>query len=495
MKKIYTFIVALLLLPAVLSAQEQTLTLTTSRAVGETLTFTVNRTPGGINVDWGDGNAVSYSNTSDVLLEVSGTLAGQTVTITGDQFLNTIICEGQGLTAVNLTNAPNLKSVYLSHNELSALAVRALGKNLLDLDCSHNALKVLSLSVSNHPNVETLNISNNELGSLSGTSTSTNYVGTFANLQYLDISDNGRIKQAVVSSNNELDYLNCSGNVLTRLTLPSEGRLTTIDAAGNSLTALDVTPFSGLQQIDITGNSITTLDLSNTKVVSEIFAADNELTSLPFTTRAARDTIYICDIRGNRLHFNGLPRTTSKMKYLNVYPQRPFALTTDMGFKQGSVVVDGETYSALYVTQNPSYASRTNTDYIVDLTPLRTDGNGSARNVLTFISVNGNDSTELVQYLVSAGDGDYTVTGNKFTFLKEYRTIVIKLTNTTGYYKDYTFVSEPFTINEPTATAIGNITLDTNEMDNAPIYDLQGRRVTNPQRGVYIIGGKKVFIR
>lgn len=494
MNKIYSLIVVLLLLPAILSAQEQTITLTTSRSAGETLSFTVNRIAGGITVDWGDGNAVAYAPTSDALQEVTGTLAGQTVTITGSQYLNTLICEGQDLTAVNLANAVNLKSVYLSHNALSALAVRALGSNLLDLDCSHNALRSLSVTVSSNPNLETLNISHNDLGGINGTATTTNYTGTFANLQYLDMSGNGRIKQAIVSSNNELDYLDCSDNALTRLTLPASGRFTTLDVAGNELTTLDVTPYTNLRQIDITDNNIEALDLSQTKVVSDVFAANNELTSLPFATRAARDTLNILDIRGNRLHFNGLPRTASKVRYINAYPQRPFPLTTVMGFKEGSVVVNGETFTALYVTQNPSYATRSNTDYIIDLTSVRTDGNGSARNVVTFLSVENGDSVPLTQYLTSVGDGDYTVTGNKYTFLKEYRSIVIKLTNTTGFYKDYSFISDSFTINEPTATAIHTITLDEGSRTGAAIYDLQGRRVTNPSRGVYIVGGQKVYI-
>ena len=31
-------------------------------------------------------------------------------------------------------------------------------------------------------------------------------------------------------------------------------------------------------------------------------------------------------------------------------------------------------------------------------------------------------------------------------------------------------------------------------MDNE-VYDLQGRKVSNPQRGIYIQGGKKVWIK
>ena len=33
------------------------------------------------------------------------------------------------------------------------------------------------------------------------------------------------------------------------------------------------------------------------------------------------------------------------------------------------------------------------------------------------------------------------------------------------------------------------------QQENAPYYDLQGRPVTDPEHGIYINGGKKVFVR
>ena len=30
---------------------------------------------------------------------------------------------------------------------------------------------------------------------------------------------------------------------------------------------------------------------------------------------------------------------------------------------------------------------------------------------------------------------------------------------------------------------------------NSQLYDLQGRRVKNPQRGLYIVGGRKVIVK
>ncbi|MBP3227996.1 MAG: hypothetical protein J6M53_04310 [Bacteroidaceae bacterium] len=493
MKKIYTALVALVLLPLAMSAQDQTITMTTSRAAGETLSFTVNRTAEDITVDWGDGTAVAYTPVSGALREISGTLKGSTVTVGASSNLQTLICEGCDLTALDVTKAAQLKSLYCSHNAITALNVRNL-KQLQDLDVSYNALSALAVTVGNNPLLQTLNIAHNNLGGISGTTTGTNYTGAFTNLQYLDMSGNGKVKQVTVTSCQELDYLDISDNAVTRLNLPTTGRFTVIDAAGNQLTALDPTPYTGLLQIDVTGNQLATLDLSQTKVVKDVFAADNELTYVPFTSRASRDTLNICDLRNNRVFFSSLPRSTSKVRYLNVNPQRPFPLTEDMGFKTGSVEVDGVTYTMPYVTQNPSYETRSNTDYIVDLSALRTDGNGNARNVISFLA-GGEDGTVLTQYANATKTGDFTLVGSRYTFLTEYPRIVVRLTHSTGFYANYTFYSEPFTINEPTATGIA--TLEVAPADaNAAVYDLQGRRVSNPAKGgVYIIGGRKVLVK
>jgi len=47
---------------------------------------------------------------------------------------------------------------------------------------------------------------------------------------------------------------------------------------------------------------------------------------------------------------------------------------------------------------------------------------------------------------------------------------------------------------EGTPTGITSVTLE-KETPNAPIYDLNGRRLTEPQKGINIIGGKKVVVK
>ena len=47
--------------------------------------------------------------------------------------------------------------------------------------------------------------------------------------------------------------------------------------------------------------------------------------------------------------------------------------------------------------------------------------------------------------------------------------------------------------NAPEATLIEGV--EGNVDFNQPVYDLSGRRVKNAQKGIYIIGGKKVILK
>jgi hypothetical protein len=47
---------------------------------------------------------------------------------------------------------------------------------------------------------------------------------------------------------------------------------------------------------------------------------------------------------------------------------------------------------------------------------------------------------------------------------------------------------------EGTPTSITRVTLD-KETPNTPIYDLNGRKLAEPQKGINIIEGKKVLIK
>ena len=48
---------------------------------------------------------------------------------------------------------------------------------------------------------------------------------------------------------------------------------------------------------------------------------------------------------------------------------------------------------------------------------------------------------------------------------------------------------------EEDATSLSEeLRMNSEEFATAPVYDLQGRRVTQPTKGLYIVNGKKVFV-
>ncbi len=66
----------------------------------------------------------------------------------------------------------------------------------------------------------------------------------------------------------------------------------------------------------------------------------------------------------------------------------------------------------------------------------------------------------------------------------------IRISGATAQNYEFTFVNGKLTVIDP--TGVEGIATD---KDNKPVYDLQGRRVTKPTRGLYIRNGKKQVIR
>ena len=52
-----------------------------------------------------------------------------------------------------------------------------------------------------------------------------------------------------------------------------------------------------------------------------------------------------------------------------------------------------------------------------------------------------------------------------------------------------------FHFDDDTTTGIEDITIDSENKGNDTFYNLNGQRVSNPQRGIYIHNGKKVIIK
>ncbi len=228
-----------------------TITMTTSKAVGESLAFAVNK-GADLTVDWGNGTPVTLKAGAE---QITGELAGTTVTVTSP-LITTFDCSGNGLTALSI-KAPELRSLTCSHNELTALSLSEIGK-VEQLDVSHNKLTTLSflrakgviellcndneisaLVLTNTPKLRTLWCQNNQLKTLN--------VSQNPLLESL-VADNNILTKFTVNTNSGLPALKdmwCANNQLSNLNLTYSAHLETINYENNGLEAINIASQAG----------------------------------------------------------------------------------------------------------------------------------------------------------------------------------------------------------------------------------------------------------
>ena len=85
----------------------------------------------------------------------------------------------------------------------------------------------------------------------------------------------------------------------------------------------------------------------------------------------------------------------------------------------------------------------------------------------------------------SQGPGFYATAAGTLAMNKAY--LALSGTDLTGM--------RSVVIRFPGLTDIDRVTVDGMGMDDAVIYDLSGRRVENPSRGIYIVNGKKLYVK
>lgn len=468
-----------LLLAAALSAgaAEQRITMTTSKAVGETMILVVNATRSGVTVDWGDGTPVSYvPDVPGGLQTIVGTVAGPDIVVTAPKGLFTFCAENCGLTSIALTEAPELQSLYLQHNALASVNVASL-PGLKDLNVADNALTSITLSSTTLPDIETLNLADNAL-------TASTFSYGQANLQYLNLANNN-YRTVTLTKDTALDALIVSGNNISTLNLAAPTELSLLDARDNALTRLTL-PTDGLPKLEqacLDNNSLSEVDLSASTGLNTLTIASNGASLVNIYSRAP---LQVYDCSDNALTFASLPgKNYQPTVYFAYAPQAPFDLS-GLGLNAGSW---GSNYLP-WLTMNPDYASRSNAAYQLDLSAQLT---GSGVNTVSVVvnSVTADGETVLQQASAAHKDLDYTLISGKMTVLKPYEDLYLTFSDTG--YPDLVITTSHFAVIDPTADGIGTVIAD-DQSAGAATYDLSGRRVSKPA-GLVIEGGKKIFIK
>ena len=262
MKK--TFITLTLVLWGVLSAMaDSVITLTTDKEYGEELSFNpVPFTAGTMQVDWGDGELVSYEvdpNDMPYLLRKTHSVKGSTIKIYCS--LKELTCSEQKITSVKLEGQGNMERLYLQKNELTYYTT--------DLGDAYN--------------LTMLNLSGNHIGMLN--------LRNFSKLQYLELYDNPELTTVAFADQNPdlvgITMYNCDiVHFYDEYLFP---KLASINLSNNSLWDITFDPahYPSLRSITLSGNHISDLDVSGLATLENLSVSNNNLSSLNIAANSA----------------------------------------------------------------------------------------------------------------------------------------------------------------------------------------------------------------
>lgn len=451
------------------SAQTQVV-MTTSRAQGESLSFTVNRNAA-ITVDWGDGNAVSLTSTEGA---ITGNLKGAQVTIGGDA-LTFLDCSDAGLTALDISKATGLNTLYCSDNSLQALSL-SQNKKLVDLDCSNN--QIGSLSLTNNKELVSLNCSYNKLIALS--------VSNCTNLKQL-ICGNNELTALIVTRNTLLNTLWCENNAIKSLLLSSNPNLETVYCSNNQLTKISEKGFEKLIDFWCDNNLLEQLSFGSSANLQTLSCENNLLSALEFTKLNKKALAVYCG--NNALDFSSFFTLASVTPGNYFYgPQHDFLLSD-------SVVNIGDEVLAPDMSKN-----------------------GEGTTVAPAYRWYDTEGNQLTKGTASGTTGDFSQVSNAFRFKKAFSEIYCQATSV--FYPNVTLKSKKLKVMDPTVDGIGDVAkekgftfytdgnsiwMTTKETMTVRIYTFNGQQVwsgtvdsfgkrVNLPKGVYLVNDVKVTI-
>lgn len=283
-------------------AQMQTVTMETSKAVGEKMMLVVN-SGAGVSVDWGNG---AQKATTDTIV---GTLASQTITVTGGEYWTALDCSNTSLTAIDIQNAQTLTELYCQDNNLATISI-INNPNLEVLNCANNQLTVLPLSKS--VSMTYLNCANNQITRLTLTNTT--------NLETCICANNKISIITNLKNCTKLKTFWCQENELTDFAL-ADLTLESLICNDNKITAItsyNDSEKAGLETLICDNNSITSLDLKSCDALLNLSCDGNGMTSIVLPSLlSVSHKLYLYSLANNKLGFTSLPskRSCTNMLY------------------------------------------------------------------------------------------------------------------------------------------------------------------------------------
>lgn len=261
-----------------------------------------------LSIDWGDGTLVETdviaSNIAGGSTTVTGTPVGEgNVKIYGEgilYFSSISKVDGAAITAVNVTNAPDLVNLMLTTN------------------------KITEIDLSKNTKLETLSMSKNKLSSLNLTANTA--------LMRLEVEEN-QIASIDLSANTELSTLRMSKNPMSSIDLSANTKLKMVYLLNCGLTSANFgnNATTGLF-LSLGGNLFTTFDATTIPGLAtargELSLRDNQLTSIK------ADGVARLNVAINNLPLSELPVKVGEPARYNYQPQRPMTIAGSIEVNQ-----------------------------------------------------------------------------------------------------------------------------------------------------------------
>lgn len=247
-------------------------------------------------------------------------------------------------------------------------------------------------------------------------------------------------------------------------------QLRLLNLASNKLVEGDFSEWKNLEALHIDNNNITSVKFDN-PVLWELGLSQNKLSEINLSGLPSLDQLWIFDNDLHSIDFSGNPL----LRVVDLSENRFDFLTLP------EISDNFDRY--IYKNQKP-IAAEVKEGGVVDLSGL------GAESYRWFIDTPYIDSTteELTGEELIEGK-EYTIDNGVTTFLKKFSNVICVMQNE-AFPELYLYTDF---LNIRNVSGIEDIMEDGNK--ETVIYDLYGRRIKNPSKGIYIINGKKAIIR
>ncbi len=235
--------------------------------------------PKTFSVDFGDGNPIEFSTTTNVLPDEPN--ASGEVKRTGSMIiylpegtdLSAFAIDGVGLASVNVSASPCITDLSITNCQINSIDL-FWNRMLINLDLSGNALTALDLNGGDEANVKT-----------------------------------------------SLHTIKAANNKLTSIE-PGLLYATTVDLSNNNFAEINLLKASNVVDLNLSGNQISSVSIQDLEAAKRLNFSDNNLSEITIADYIDLDYL---NLSGNRFPLSALPRAPKAQTYVYA-PQKPWAL-------------------------------------------------------------------------------------------------------------------------------------------------------------------------